>query len=119
MTLSTKKLFAKMLTEPYAADVLYEGSKKTGTFSLSGNPSDYDFIQIASMTNTEYFVDVIYTGQNAYAGTAVKFSHQNGTGQYHSALNIAFGSNAMNATVNYNNVNWQLGVIKVVGIKLH
>lgn len=110
---------ATIINKPaYTTHVLYNGTKAQGNIALNGNPADYDFLQITTRTNVEYFTDVVYVGADTFMGQNITIDHQEGTGSYRSALACAYANNIMYAGVTYNNVNWQLGVIKVVGIKL-
>lgn len=96
--------------------VLYNGNKVTsGTITLSDDPSNYDYLVVYTRTNVEYFVDIIPIGSNLTVGQNLSFDHSV-TGLV-SWIILTPVTNGLYVSAQSNNVNWLLGVIKVVGVK--
>jgi hypothetical protein len=104
-------------------DTLWSGSKQvSGTITLQGSITNYDFIIVRSVTNVDNFTDILVPTLNigqiinhwSGYGSDVNYPH------YRSQLWIKFTASNLIGELNelHNNVNWQLGLIEVIGVKL-
>ena len=95
--------------------VLYNDIKKTiGTIPIA-DISTYDALVVYTMTNTEYFADIIFMGDNLGVGQNITYTHAVST--YISWIILTPVSTGLYVSSNSNNVNWILGVKKIVGVK--
>lgn len=95
--------------------VLYDSTKITsGTIQIA-NMSDYDMLVVFTMTNVEYFCNVIFLDDNITVGKNITYTQTVST--YISWIILTPVSNGLYVSSSSNNVNWILGVKKVVGVK--
>lgn len=112
MTGTIKKPMSRKTT------VLYNGNKVTsGNITFSESPTNYDELVIYSRTNTEYYVDILPIGVDLGVGQNLTADHHAPSGTYFSGMAITTIPNGIYVDAQSNNVNWKLGVIKVVGVK--
>ena len=102
---------------------LWSGNKTTsGTLTLADDVRNYDYLIIVTQTNVDVYSDIVMVG---YASSYV-LQHSAGSGnndnfpQYRSAFNFTFSdyTHLAISSVLYNNVNWQLGIREVFGVKV-
>lgn len=95
--------------------VLYDSLKHTsGTIQIP-TIGDYDALVVYTMTNTEYFADIIFLGSNLGVGQNITYTKQVST--YISWIILTPVSNGLYVSAQSTNPNWILGVKKIVGVK--
>ena len=98
--------------------VLYNGAKTTsGNIQLSDDYLNYDLLAIYCKTNSDYFVHWFFLDNDLSVGQNITFSEITGTNSSW-IVYAPVSNNKLYVSAQSSNVNWILGVLKVVGVKL-
>lgn len=111
------------IQQPVTHTTLYSGSKwMSGSKTIDWKK--YDYLILNCQTNSErpYFILPI-NGTGTYNYSFVLYDTAGTAGWLMSSLTITLSSssstNSMSVSITYNNANWQLGIIKLIGVKVN
>lgn len=95
--------------------VLYEGNKTTSSISIAPyNVSDFDAIKIRTRANVE-----VDTWWDVWVfGTTTQIAHVTSDSRYACGFELTDNGTTLGVgNYRYNNSNWRLGIMSVIGIK--
>ena len=117
---------SSLIRLPITTDVLYAGNKwTTGEKTLAYNYADYDYLVIKLRTNSEYFTRTLPVYHGLLSGNAefidlVVYDTVGSSGWLYCGLFLSGGTDSkMSVSTTYNNGNWVIGIIKIVGVKIN
>ena len=103
---------------PITQDVLYSGDKwASGAKTIEWEK--YDFIVFQCRTNTEYPAFYYDTKLGNGPFETCITAYDPAAGWLNTRITFTFATNTITPTLHYNNANWTLGCIKIIGIKIN
>lgn len=109
---------SSLMKLPITQDVLYSGSKwNSGAKTIEWEK--YDFIVFRCQTNSEYPVFWYDTKIGNGPFEAHMTAYDSAAGWLSARITFTFSANTITPTIHYNNANWILGCIKIIGVKIN